>query len=422
MGPADDSHAAAPDPRLRPYSLTIRRSHPTLQEARPLSRVRFAFALVAIALLATALAACGGGGGNSNESPQTVLKEATVKGINSGNVELKVHIDAKGEKGGTVDVSLDGPFESQAGQELPELDMTVKAKGSINGEDVDFEGGLVLLPNSAYVNYKGTEYEVDPTTFSFVKSMIEQVAKKQGGKQSQAESNACKEAAEGIEVGDFIENLKNEGSSDVGGTSTTKVSGDLNVSGAIDVLTKLIEDPACSAQLGSAGPFPSKAELDAAKGEIESSLKESHVEEEVGEDNIVRRVAVQVTVEPQKSSGEGPKSVEVDADLSLTGVNEEQSIEAPQGAKPLNELFEKLGINPLELLNGLEGAGGSEGLGNLLESLGGAGGGSSGGGSSGGGSQGAGPGGGATGQQAYLNCVQAAKTPSDLQRCAELLQ
>jgi hypothetical protein len=368
-------------------------------------------------VLATALAACGGGGSSSNENPQKVVQESTLQGIHSGNLDLSLHIDAKGEEGGTVDVSLTGPFQSEAGQEVPELDMTAKANGSINGENVDFEGGLVLLPNSAYINYKGTDYEVDPTTFSFVKSLIENAAQKQEGKQSQAEANACREAAANLNPGDFIENLTNEGSGDVGGTSTTKVSGDLNVSGAIEAVVQLIESPACSAQLGAAGPLPSKSDLERAKGEIEAALKKSHIEEEVGEDNIVRRIAAQVTIEP-KSSGEGPKSVEVEVDLSLTGVNEEQSIEAPQGAKPLNDLFEKLGVNPLELLKGLEGGGGAGGLGNLLEGLGGPSGGASGGGSSGGGAQE----GGAGGQQAYLNCIQGAKTPSDLQKCTELLQ
>jgi hypothetical protein len=378
-----------------------------------LSRLRFALLLAAIAALATALAACGGGGGGgSNEKPQDVLKGATFKGIHSANVALTLHVNATGKKGGTLDVSLNGPFQSEAGQELPELDMSVKANGSINGENVDFEGGLVLLPNSAYVKYKGTEYEVDPTTFSFVKSMIEQAAKKQGGQQSPAESNACKEAASNLKIGDFLENLSNEGSSDVGGTSTTKVSGDLNVPGAIEAGMKLIENPACNSQLGSLGTFPSKAEIDAAKAELESALKKSHVEVEVGEDNIIRRVAGQLAIEPKKS-GEGPKSVEIEFDLSLSGVNQEQSIEAPKGAKPLNQLFEKLGVNPLELLKGFEhGGGGAGGLNNLLEGLGGASGGSSGGEAQSGG---------AGGQQAYLNCLQGAKTPADLQKCAELL-
>ena len=53
--------------------------------------------------------------------------------------------------------------------------------------------------------------------------------KQQGGGQGQSsEIAACQEAAGGLELADFVENLKDEGSADVGGTSTTKVSGDLD--------------------------------------------------------------------------------------------------------------------------------------------------------------------------------------------------
>ncbi len=71
----------------------------------------------------------------------------------------------------------------------------------------------------------------------------------------------------------------------------------------------------------------------------------------------MRRITAQATVEPPKGSG-GAKSAEIDLDLTLTGVNEEQAISAPQGAKPLSNLFIKLGINPIELLGLLQGSGG----------------------------------------------------------------
>ena len=62
--------------------------------------------------------------------------------------------------------------------------MTAGAKGSAKGEDIDFEGGLTLLSDRAYVNYEGTEYEVDPTTFGFVKSGFEQASSRGARKQS----------------------------------------------------------------------------------------------------------------------------------------------------------------------------------------------------------------------------------------------
>jgi hypothetical protein len=373
-----------------------------------LSRFRIVVLLAAMLALAVTLAACGSSSSKSDEDPQKVVESATLEGVKSGNIDLSLGVKSEGEKGGNVDVSVSGPFQTQGGKEaLPELDISAKANGTTNGEKVDFEGGLTVLSDRAYVNYKGTEYEVDPTTFGFVKSSFEQAQQGSGEEASSADVGACQEAAEGLKFTDFIENMKNDGSADVEGTSTTKISGDVNVGGAIDAIIKLTENPACSSQLEAAGPLP-LAELEKAKGELSSAVKQAHAEIYVGDDDIVRRLAAEITVEP-KGSGE---KVEVELELTLSGVNEDQTITAPSGAKPLEGLFRKLKVNPIELLEAAQGEGGFE---NLIEGLtegvlgGSTGGSSAGGGSSGGGSQ-----------QEYLNCLKEANTPSDLQHCASL--
>ena len=76
----------------------------------------------------------------------------------------------------------------------------------------------------------------------------------------------------------------------------------------------------------------------------------------------MRRITAQLTIEPPAGSGSGPKEVDLNFDLTLSDVNQPQTIEAPSEAKPLNDLFRQLGINPLSLLgnngglnlNGLE--------------------------------------------------------------------
>lgn len=374
-----------------------------------MSRLRILVLFVALVVLASTFAACGSGGGS--DDPQSVVDEATLQGIESGNIDLTLSIDVKGKKGGHVDAALSGPFQGESDQELPELDLTAKANGSIGGEKVDFEGGLALLGgNKAYVNYEGTDYEVDPTTFDFVKSL----AKQQGaGKEQSSEVTACQEAASKLNVADFVENLSGSGSADVGGTSTTKVSGDLDAAGAVEALSELTEDPACKEQLNAAGPLPSAAELDKAKSTVKDSVKAAHVDLYVGDDHIVRRIAAKATIEPPKGSDGEAKSVQIDLDLTLTGVNEDQTITAPKGTKPLSDLFLKLGINPIELLGAFEGGGGGAGLGSLLEGLSGAGESSSG--------EGGGSGSGG-GRQAYLDCLKEASTPVDLQNCTGLLQ
>ena len=368
-----------------------------------MSRIRIFVLMATLTGLAIAFAACGGSSDSSSEDPQSVIDKATLKGIESGNLDVKIGIKSEGEKGGNLDIDLSGPFQGGGKGNLPELDMTATAKGTVGGESVDFEGGVTLLSDRAFIGFNGTTYEVDPTTFGFVKSSFEQSIQQGGGESGEA--TACQEAATELEVGDFVNKLTNEGSADVDGTSTTKISGDLNAAGAIDALIKLTESPACSSQLEAAGPLP-LSELESVKGEIGSALKKAHVDVYVGDDDIIRKVAADLTVEPKGSD----EKVEAEIELTLSGVNEEQEITAPGNAKPLEGLFRELGINPLELLEGLQNGGG---IGSLLEEA-------TGGGSNGGSSGGSG--GGEAGQQAYLECLQGAETPADLQKCASQLQ
>jgi hypothetical protein len=364
-----------------------------------LSRIRTALLFATVAALAAVLAACGGGGGDSSsEDPQTVIDNATLEGVKSGTLDLRLGIKSTGKEGGDLTVSLSGPFQAGAGkEELPELGLSAKADGTIKGEAVNFEGDLTLLSDRAFIGFNGKEYEVDPTTFGFVKSAFEQAQQEAGG-EGAGDVTACQEAATGLEVGDFVDNLKNEGSADVEGTSTTKVSGDLNTAGAVDALIKLTKNPACSAQLEAAGPLP-LSELESAKAELASAVKKAHADVYVGDDEIIRKVSAELTVEPKSSPGE---KVEISFELSLGAVNEEQEISAPANAEPLEGLFRELGVNPLELLEAGEGGD----LGGLLEGLGG------------------GSGSGATSPEAIgpdektLECFKTAKTPTDLQKCA----
>jgi uncharacterized membrane protein YgcG len=371
-----------------------------------LSRIRILALFATLAALASIFAACGGGSSDdSGEDPQKVIENASLEGVKSGEFDMSLHAKVEGDEGGEADVSLSGPFEAGAKGELPQAEVSIDAEGSAGGEDLDFEGGLTLLTDRAFVEYEGTEYEVDPTTFGFLKSAFEQSQQQEGSK---ADVTACQEAAEGIKFSQFAEHLENEGTEDIDGTSTTKVSGDLDVNGGIDALIQLTEDPACSSQLEAVGPLPLD-ELEEAKGELGKAIKKSHVEIAVGDDGIVRKFAMELTVEPPEAKGE---KVEVEFEITLSGVNEEQSFEEPSNAKPLEGLFKQLGVNPLELLQG----GGSGGIGGLLEGLMG---GSS---SAGGGTSSSGSGASAAAQKKYVQCLQGAETPADLQKCARLLE
>lgn len=373
-----------------------------------------------LAALSIALAACGGDSGS--DDPQQVLDDATLEGVNSGNLDISLAVRSEGEDGGDVDVSISGPFQSKETEDLPELAIEASATGTSEGEDIDFEGGLTVLSDRAFVEYEGTNYEVDPTTFGLVEHSFKQ-AQKQGSEGNAADLTACQEAAEGTDFNEFVDNLTSEGDVEVDGTGTTKVSGDLDPGRAVEAIIDLAESPACSAQLEAAGSLPIE-ELEEAKGELTGAIKKAHIELYVGDDDIVRKAAAEVTIEPKDAEGE---KVEVDFELTLSGVNEEQEIDSPPGGKPIRGLFQKLGVNPIQLL---EAVASGEGLGELFEELtedglpGGFSPGGSDGSSSSDGSGGSGGSGGESGggRQAYLECLKGAQTSADLQQCASMIQ
>jgi len=385
-----------------------------------LSRKRSAALLAAFAVLAAILSACGGGGGGSSEDPQKVIESATFEGIESGELAMLLNVKSEGENGGNVKVDLSGPFQSTGKQSLPELGLSIKVDGEAEGKSVNFEGGLTVLNDRAFVAYDGTNYEIDPTTFGFIKSGFEE-AEQEGAKESTGgEVTACQKEAESLDLGEFVDNLENEGSEDVDGT--TKLSGDLNPKSAVEAVVKLAESPACSSQLDATGMLPLD-ELKSQEAEITDAVKKAHVTVNIGEDDhIPRKVDADLTIEP-KGTGE---TAEVELEFTLSKVNEKQSIKAPAGAEPIEKLFEQLGVNPLELLSG-----GSGGLGGLLEGI-------EGGSSGGGGEEGNGPADeigeqleekleeanlpSAESSKEFTECLQEAESAADVQKCAALME
>jgi hypothetical protein len=392
-----------------------------------LSRKRSFALLAALAALAALLSACGGGGGGgSSEDPQKVIEQATFEGIESGEVNLTLNVKSEGKEAGEVKVDLSGPFQATGKESLPELAMTASADGEVEGEDVDFEGGVTVLNDRAYIAYKGKNYEVDPTTFGFIKSGFEE-AEQEGSKESTgAEATACQKEATSLDLGEFVDNLENEGGEEVEGVDTTKLSGDLNPENAVDAIIKLSESPACSSELQDAGPLPLD-ELKEQSSELTDAIKKAHIEVFVGEDDhIVRKVAADLAVEPK---GTGEKA-DVEFELSLGKVNEKVSIKAPSGAEPIEKLFGELGVNPLELLGMMEGGGGTEGLGSLLEGITGESSSTGGGETSGGGNP--------TKEleelgeeieipsvedsKEFTECLEQAKNAADIQKCSSLME
>lgn len=366
-----------------------------------MTRFRTLFLLAAIAVLATALVACGGddGGGGADEDPQKILT-ATFSGdkdrVQSGVIDLSLDVNVEGDQGGEFSATLTGPFQSEDDAKLPELDLEATADASGSGQDFNFEGGLITTADAAFVNYNGTDYEVDRSIYDQVKTQFEQTAEQ--NKEAQEDPGEAFKAL-GIEnPEELLTNLTNEGEEDVEGTTTTHISGDLDVDRTVEAFKEGLNSSALEA-LGATGQLPSGAQLD----QVKDAVKEASFDIYTGtDDDILRRFTLALLIEPP--SGSGVNSVDVNFDLTLGGVNEDQTIEAPADARPLSDLLEQFGIDPSSLgalggLGGLGGTGGGTGTTPAPEAP-------------------ASPGGGDP--QAYLDCIAKAQDAADLTACNEL--
>jgi hypothetical protein len=337
-----------------------------------LSRVRVFFLIAALLALATAFAACGSSdsGGSSNEDPQKVLNETfnPNQKIESADLDASAKIEISGQQSANFEGSLSGPVDGH-GNGVPKFDLTAKLSGEGGGQSIDFEGGVTSTGDAAFVSYQGTDYKLDPTTYSFVRQAF-----LSGQKQQSSKSNLSA-------FKDVLTNLKNEGTEDVAGTQSIHVSGTVDVSKLIAAIKPLARQ--AQSLGGAAGSVPSPAQLEQIQNLVKSATFDVYSAEDT---HLLTRLAGNLELEDTSGSG----TATITFDVTLGGVNEPQTVEAPSTAKPISELYQQIGFDPSTL-----GA-----LGGLAPSTGGSTGGT-----------------GGTTPQIDQQCLQQAKTAADLQAC-----
>jgi hypothetical protein len=389
-----------------------------------LTRTKLLSVTTAALLGSGLLAACGGGGGD--EDPQQVLDQTTLSDVHSANIDLSVSGSAEGDQGGNFDVSLSGPVQGENGK-FPQFDLTGKVTASGAGQDFDFEGGLISTGDQGFVSYNGTDYEVPSTAFGQIVKASEKAQKQQkdtsglspseafaqGCTQSLVQQGADESAASDacdIDFKALLTNLSNEGDADVEGADTIHISGDANVDQIASDFAALVKATPQGQQL------PQSA-IDQVVQQATDAVDEATIDVYSGkDDHLLRKLDFSLKVTPPDSaSSSGIDSISADFSLSLSGVNEEQTIEAPSNAKSLSDLTNQIGIPGLSGLGGLGGAGSSGGS----VPLPGGGGGGGGVPSLPGGTGGAGNAPNPAQTQAFLKCLQQAQgDQAALQACA----
>jgi hypothetical protein len=317
-------------------------------------RPRFAVLALAALLAMAVVTGCGGGSSGKEASSSTDVNEllkdtfSSGKPIKSGNLNLALRIDATGStnSNGPIAVSLTGPFQSQGKGKLPKLDINAKIEGA--GQNIN--AGLVSTGDKGYVKFQDQSYVVSDQIFSEFKKGFEQAQAKANKQKGQSLATL------GIDPRRWLTNPKNEGDAKVGDTDVIKITGDVDAGKLLDDVNTAL---AKARSLGVQGTnnLPSQLTPEQKK-QAEDAIKKLSVQIYTGKDDrILRRMVIALTAD---SSGQ---KADVNLDLQLTNVNEDQSIAAPSGAKPFNQLLSQLGGLGLGTGSSSSGSGSSSGAG-----------------------------------------------------------
>ena len=354
--------------------------------------LRAAFLLSILALVALVVAGCGGGG--DEEDAQATIDKAFSTSIDSANVALAfdVQVDGVAQLQEPVQVKLSGPFQSNGNEKLPSLDWDA----SFSGGGQSITGGLVSTGDEVYVNFQNEDYEVP-------KAQVDQINQQlaaQGG-QNQSLSDL------GVDPKSWLTDAETVGDEEVNGADTTHVTAGVDVAKMLEDLNSVAEQ--AGGAMGTSAPQQLTPEQ---IQQINDVVQDPTIDVYVAkDDDTLRRLNLEISFEipeDQRAQLQGATGGSVKFSIDFSDVGQEQTIEPPADARPLNELQGALG--------GIGGGGTT-----VPEAPSGSGGSGSGGGGGGGGS-GSSPD--AQALQEYSACLQKVD-PADsaaLQECQKLLE
>jgi hypothetical protein len=357
--------------------------------------------LIAVALVAALVSGCGGG---SEGDAKALLKRGFASSIPSANVtvEISAKVDGVPQLSQPIRAKLGGPYKSNGPKTIPSLNWDV----SISGGGQTFSIGLISDGDRGFVNFQGTNYEIDKATMDRLKAASAQSG--QNGSRSLTQF--------GVDPLSWVKDASVEGESDVAGVKTKHVSAGIDIEKLFKDLNKVVSKAGGS--VGAARPSQlTPAVIDQIKNVVHNPKFDAYVGKV---DNKIRRASVSLDFEVPKSAQAGLRGLQggnLTVSIEFASVGEPQTIQAPANAKPISELAKQL-----------------QGLGGALGAAGGIGGSGTGAGGSNvpGGTPGGTPGSAGGGGKAptseqfkrYAACLNEAK-PSDtaaLQKCADLLK
>ena len=353
-------------------------------------------------LIAAGAAACGDSGGDSADARKNVKQSFEGEmPVDSGklNLSMTAELQATGlaatQLKEPIVIRMTGPFQSRGEDKLPAMDLLLEATGS--GQD--FSAGAISTGDKGYVIFQGKPYAVPDRVFQRFKRGYEEQQREDNRRSNNVDLKAF-----GINPESWIADPQDEGEEEVGGAETTHVSGDVDLDAMLDDVDSVLER---ADRLGLSRQqlqqLPQNLN-DRARQQIKDSVKRAKVDIWTGvDDKTLRRLELDLAFElpaELKQQAQGVEGGEIKLELEVADINEPQEIRPPANPRPWSELQRQIGATQL-----------GSGLGGSL------------GGSSGGASGGSSGSNGASSRRAreYLECVQKAARPEDVNECGAIL-
>ena len=266
-------------------------------------------------VVALSLALTGCGGGEASAPAGDILSETASKlgEIRSGELELKILVEPRGNSDEEFGFEVTGPFELAGTGELPKAD--VEYTQTANGESETVR--VISTGDEAFVEVDDETYELSDAQEAELRST--------GGELSGG--------LEKLGVDDWIVDPDASDGGNVGGAETDKVTGELD-------LVAIVNDLGEVARSFGASSAP---ELSSADGErLSDAVEETTFELYSGKDDrLLRRllleadVAFQVAPQLREALGDFA-AAKVTFELEIANPNEPIEVEAPENAQPPN--------------------------------------------------------------------------------------
>jgi hypothetical protein len=312
---------------------------------------------------AIGLAACGGSGhpkssASVKASPARLVSQtfSASGGVTSGQVSLSLDLTLAGIKqldGKPVSLTVSGPF-TRNGHEIS-TDLTAVVSAADSSATLGFDD----VNGSSYLGIGGTFYDLTQGSTSIP---IKDGATPLGSAPAGA-SGAL--GALGIDLRSWITDPVELPQTMVGGVTTDHLQAQIDVANVLGDVSKMIGSRGATGAAGSSASSNVTSLLPL----LESAITKAQVDIYTGvADHIVRKADLDIAFTvPQIAAGaiDGLTGGSLTADVTLTDVNQPQTITAPTGVQPASKLLN--GVFALEskfgslasLVAGLTGSNGS---------------------------------------------------------------